>query len=298
METPRDPTDPNQQQRIDALRQLADDIPASAVSQAAPSHVPVSHPLRQRPRWLMPLALALILAMLAGIGYVTLPFFHSRMSMTPPIPDTLTIDLDSIHLDCPSSVLWAPGGRRVAVFGDQCGGSQQALPQPLLAIFDARTGKTLKTFDLSTLLPAYGMFTLVSSIAWSPDGVAVAAGLSWKVTLTHGGHRVLPLPDAAFETVLRAVQQSEAVGASVSWSPDGRTLATVLPTDQFPLGGSQGKATFVTLLDTVTGQPIRQFRYMCPTFVSYTQFTGCRGDTSFWSPTGAQIALLIRGRCN
>jgi hypothetical protein len=164
--TPHD-EEQQRQRRLDALSQLAATAPGLPPVHSAP---PLTNPTApRRPRWLFPLVVLLIVALLAGAGYVTLSFFHPGSGSAPPIPTSLTIDLDAtVQLDCPQSVLWAPDGTRVAVFGSQCAGDAQ-VPTPYFAVFDARTGKKVKAFDLGTLLSAYGMIPFSQDVAWSRD---------------------------------------------------------------------------------------------------------------------------------
>ncbi|MGH2517122.1 MAG: hypothetical protein ACRDHP_15840 [Ktedonobacterales bacterium] len=184
------------QRRVDALRQLAADDGAPVSSAATPDAalspnetkptglppaVPAMPATVPRRRRRMFIALALIVALVASIGYITLPLFHaSSPHAAIPIPSALTIDLSATHLDCPTTLAWAPDGKRVAIYGsyDICDPTGGPPTTPYLAIFDTRTGKKLQTFALKDLLNSSGLSGVVTDVVWSPDGKEIAVGVT------------------------------------------------------------------------------------------------------------------------
>jgi WD40 repeat protein len=112
---------------------------------------------------------------------------------------------------------------------------------------------------------------------------------------------VVPLPDAATAEVLRAVQRpvsfslpdgtalADYRGAALSWSPNGKLLATILPPDQFS-GVTTLDRTTVTVFNTSTAGARARLRYSCP-----LRGGGCSTRALSWSPSGQQLAALDSG---
>lgn len=184
-------------------------------------------------------------------------------------------------------------------WGDQ--GNNPGFQQPPLA---EQFQSTLTEWspDGQFLAMNYGQSAFVYARTKLDPKLCPQANLPPGCTLT-----LVPLPDPAFAAVLTAMRQPFVFHsgnetyyqwdqAGVAWGPDGQTLATILPVDQFEnQHRTPGKSTAITLLSTKTGQPLKQIRYTCPTYTSLSTFAGCGNLTTGWSPTGAQLALLDPG---
>lgn len=171
--------------------------------------------------------------------------------------------------------------------------------------------------------PAAAQFTS-SPILWSPDGqwLSFAPHLQSVVAMrtpptppapadpllclalnlpASCQPAVVPLPDAATAEVLRAVQRpvpfalpdgtalADYRGAALTWSPNGKLLATILPPDQFS-GVTTLARTTVTVFNATTAGALARLRYSCP-----LSGGGCSTRALSWSPSGQQLAALDSG---
>ncbi|HEV2237002.1 MAG TPA: hypothetical protein VGR57_10120 [Ktedonobacterales bacterium] len=113
------------------------------------------------------------------------------------------------------------------------------------------------------------------------------------------------LPDRALQTVLSVVQTGQSPvapdgthlptnwsGAPVSWRPDGKVLAAILPADGYfneaPV--TPQSAIMVTLLSTTTGQPLATLSAPRVPGASTSSFGGFA--SLVWSPRGEQLAYV------
>jgi eukaryotic-like serine/threonine-protein kinase len=161
------------------------------------------------------------------------------------------------------TVAWSPDGRRlVSEWGDHT-----------LQVWDARTGSALVTY--------HGHAGEVDAVAWSPDGNTIASagendGLvqvwdaaTGKTRLSYRG-----------QYVRRSIGRHGGLGyplpiTSVSWSPDGRYLASV-----------QGS---VKIWDARTGKDLATY--------AGSFFNGVNdASVAAWSPDGKTIAMLFDGK--
>ncbi len=177
-------SDEQQQNRIEALRELARQQGAEAAStdQApAPAETFTQRArMTKRPgRWRLPLIAGLLVAVIVGSGAWWL--WQRQATQLAPIPAELILDLPAMKLYCPQTLAWSPDGTRVAVQLSDNTCSQQGAH--LLAIFDARQGKLLQRFDLDVTLIKRGVkgLTGVENLSlWSPDGKSIAVPYSYQ----------------------------------------------------------------------------------------------------------------------
>jgi WD40 repeat protein len=161
-----------------------------------------------------------------------------------------------------------------------------------------------------------GLFFTASPVVWSSDGRYVVSGISIggpvafstpptsTVTCPSPDRSqnipcpsgALPHPNAAFTAAVNATMQGETVRSSdgsatytgwpvvpVIWSPNGKYLMTILPGDEET---DKAKYLTITILDTTTGNPVKQFRQVVGSGANRCSFPGG------WSPADKQVALL------
>jgi WD40 repeat protein len=142
---------------------------------------------------------------------------------------------------------WSPNGKYIA------DGADSFMMTSNITIWNARTGKKLKTWTVNTLT--------IGGLTWSPDGKMLAAllhdgtGVIWDAS---NGKKVLTLPANRFSE-------------DIAWSPDGGLLGTSYPLNV--LGKEQ-----VTLWNTQTSDPV-------------LTVPGLYGLA--WSPDGKTIASVL-----
>jgi hypothetical protein len=244
------------QQRLAALRALAEETKPAAPAPASPATgAKVSSRLRQssRPRWRSLLVgLAAVVVLSAG-GVAAYRFTHrTSRPVTPPIPDTITLDLAKDHLGCPNTLAWSPDGARLAVMTKtgSCA-SPLSTAVTVLAIYDARTGKLLRRFQPDSLLATLAGTGRAANAEWSPDGATLAVdaviyphtqdgqpslGLL-LVSAQQGTARLIQgpsyNPNALYPQVTWDVSNGQAIGAinqtappalTYRWTADGRIV--------------------------------------------------------------------------
>jgi WD40 repeat protein len=171
-------------------------------------------------------------------------------------------------------------------------------------------------------------FHVDAGVLWSPDGQYVATNFSIMTRLpepagraptqflpqdflstcgdftdastTYCAQPALPYPDAAYAKVVAAaragLQEKDSSGRTftiwspieVTWRPDGKVLATMLPADDYAASHSSVR---VTLYDTATGQVLTTLSQ--PVTAPSSQVNGPYYLS--WSPTGQQLALVDNG---
>ena len=103
------------------------------------------------------------------------------------------------------TVAFSPDGKTIAT------GSY-----PGVALYDARTGTELRTYNLTSMTAA---------LAFSPDGQMIAAGSAAKqLAAQHGGD--IKILDANSGSVLTTIPNITGGVTSVAFSPDGKNLAS------------------------------------------------------------------------
>lgn len=175
-------------------------------------------------------------------------------------------------------------------------------------------------------LPPFAYFFEARASLQAPDGHTVMLGqlLGGRLPARSGAHppttqqctsyfdplivqtcraRPLPLPDRALAAVLAVAAQGVAFpdGAggppqhnysarvAVTWSPDGTTLAALLPGDSFR---ARLSTALVTLYDMQTGQQLRQVETLAPPNASAHCDIIIDDPVLSWSPSGKQLALF------
>ncbi|MGE5334833.1 MAG: hypothetical protein ACM3N4_09060 [Nitrososphaerota archaeon] len=175
-------------------------------------------------------------------------------------------------------------------------------------------------YDISSSHEPTAVFFASSRVLWSRDGqyVVYGVGLGGPVAYLVPKDRAvtcqgtvlsqivpcpsiaippLPLADEASVKVLKAVERGEILTSSdggttvmnwpevpIVWSPNGKYLMTILPGDE---ERDRVNKTVVTIFDTITGNPVRQFQRE-----SGTDGAVCGYAVRLaWSPTGTQIAM-------
>ncbi|HEU4781943.1 MAG TPA: WD40 repeat domain-containing protein [Ktedonobacterales bacterium] len=186
-----------------------------------------------------------------------------------------------------------------------------------LSVLDGRY-TTSHVTDTGPAQPTAALFSS-SPVVWSPDGQYVVSGIALGGMVAFSTpptsmlicpspvlsqefrcpSQALPQSDAAFAAVVRAATKGEPFTFTdqsgnpktvqvwpqvpVTWSPSGKYLLTILPGDEERDGA---KKTTVTVFDTVTGNPVKQFHQNVGPGVSRCSSPGVL------SPTDKQIALL------
>src|SRR5262249_30747713 len=141
------------------------------------------------------------------------------------------------HGYLPTPVAFSPDGSRIAA-NSRIG---------TIRIWDANSGTLLHTLEHSG-----------DHLAWSPDGQLLAS--------ISQDQRQIEIWDAATEMLFSTIPLDAFVTTSISWSPDGSSIAT-------------GAYRDVTLWDVATGSPTLRMR-------DYDDFA----YTLAWSPDGSRIA--------
>lgn len=194
----RDEAD-ERQHRLDALRALAGEAPATTTPPAGAPRIPATSPLsgrglrlqRWRPRpWWLALGAIACLVVLAAMLLPRL-FHQPTVSGSVRTPNPLTIALRQDGLGCPYDAAWSPDGKELAVLAhdQRCSGFFRA------AVYDATTGKLLAQLRPSDLM--YSTATTVrpgatsspdalyiDDILWSPDGRRLALPFLTYATLS------------------------------------------------------------------------------------------------------------------
>lgn len=189
--------------RMNALRQLAGTSPQLPVVQpgsaagAAGGAAAGARQAVRRPWWLAGVALLLAVAVVAGVfltGHLTLPLPSGGHSATAAAP--LKIAPVTASLVCPQDVAWSPDGTRVAVLGyrDACFDPQAFFatnqePAGLLIIYNANTGKQLKSIPLDP--PIVAAFPINQSVSDTFARYNLAPNLHLVINYSH----VVWLPD-------------------------------------------------------------------------------------------------------
>jgi hypothetical protein len=158
------------QRRIQALHELAQ--PYTTGGQTA---VPLLRPRApsRRPRALL-LALLLVVALASGSAWYVTNHRIPAQTLTPPIPDVLTLDLTKDHLTLPTMAAYSPDGRALAVLASASTTTPDVQRLPVAAVYDARTGKLTRRFALDTLLAAKQWSGSPFTLTWQPDGKGLA----------------------------------------------------------------------------------------------------------------------------
>lgn len=221
-EAPQDGGD--RQRRLDALRDLARDVEPPNAALVPPSSfaaaLPVA-PYRKRRLALVSGIVALALVAVVAVGVVArgplaaLSGGHTVSSLTARI---ITLG-DKSRLYCPSSPVWSPDGREIAVLAEisssqgDCGNpsfgqsslysalyTSPPIPQYAIGIIDAVSGRVVRTvpFILPTLSALCGAqcaaqvyktgvglidgnFNPLDAISWSPDGKTIGFFFTYSI---------------------------------------------------------------------------------------------------------------------
>ncbi len=116
----------------------------------------------------------------------------------------------------------------------------------IVSLWDTQTGEHIRTLT--------GHAASVNSVAFSPDGIIIAAGDSLTLTVDgQGRNPTVRLWDARTGKLLRALKGHRYHIRSVAFSPDGKLIA------------SGGDHSPIRLWDVNTGQQIRTFGRGAPT---------------------------------
>ncbi len=144
-------TDIERQRRIEVLRSLAEHAapaPHAATSATGTPRRPRARPSRRRlaqrtrNRWLALVAAALCVVVIAVVALTRLAHAPAHVSMHPSGPTVVRPALDQIG--CPQDASWSLDGSKIALFGENCGGSDT-----MLNIYDAATGTLVAHTDMT-----------------------------------------------------------------------------------------------------------------------------------------------------
>ncbi len=207
----RDDSDANGQQRLDALRDLARQSAPATESPPAPLS-PLSSPTVTHGDWrrwgasaLVIVAAVLVVSTVVGSILQQSGVFQPSQPSPPPLSEGTMSIAPQANVYCPSSPAWSPDGKWLAVLG------QTNTPTGACSMFD------------------------VNSIAQVSGGTTNAPSGYALVVLDSVSGRLLQrisLPDLTSDLLCHHLATCQGLSfgyQSVSWSPDGRTLAVFCP---------------------------------------------------------------------
>jgi hypothetical protein len=203
----------DRQRRLEALQQLAQRDPApttetpvgASVSAALPASDALSQ-RRTRPRWLLPLVAGVLLVALAAGAVVWLaPGLRGSKAANALTTHVITLPA-SANLYCPSTPAWSADGKDIAVI------AQTTAPP------DQSACSTYGSIVNNTPFAGSSLFT-----SW-PYAVAVLDATTDKLLHSFS----VPDPTPTLCTGLNSCSMEIAPPASLSWSPDGKSIAVYL----------------------------------------------------------------------
>lgn len=195
----QEPREHEQSQRVEALRTMSSEHATPPVAiLAADTNAPANNQWRNG--WWRIALIGLLAAVVVGglMGYLLISRSSPPTTIRKP---TLvhSIDLGANNLYCPQAPVWSPDGRQIAIIASdyRCGeqNNNAANAEQFIGVFDVTTGKARQIIALKDASAQYHLVGLVSAIAWSPDGKALAAfGPTSPIQSTNGAtHQALIL---------------------------------------------------------------------------------------------------------
>ncbi len=203
-------------QRQSALRALAQQQTQLSGGATPPPHATAAVPLaagpasqgRRNPAWRLAISTLSVLAVVAVIGIVVANIVIGQRPAAPAAKTALRLNPIGDGLSCVQQIAWSPDSKQVAVLGNtvNCGASSSVPQTGTVKIYDARSGKVVRTLqpdDLVFKAPAVSNAIAATEGANSPTGVTLS-----YLTLT--------------------------------WAPNGQTLVLPFAIDIMPPEGQSG----------------------------------------------------------